>query len=245
MRRDVSAARPKKAYAWAPTWQSGRVLGWLLIAVAGFSIVDVLVELDRAFSATTIIASGSGPGWSYASPIAFVTGPIVLACEILWLIWQHRVTADLWARGVEGLRFTPGWAVGWWFVPIAWWWQPVRSMRELSHRAGRTGSSGSPAVTDGVLAAWWATYVGSQLVAVPVLVIVFHAMTPLFSHLGEAGIPTITIQASDARAIAAWACVGGVVRIASALLATHMVWRISKAEDGAPVLAPAPPRPDL
>jgi Domain of unknown function (DUF4328) len=241
----VSAARPKKAYAWAPTWQPGRVLGWLLIAVAGFSIVDVLVELDRAFSATTIIASGSGAGWSYASPIAFVTGPIVFACEILWLIWHHRVTEDLWARGVPGLRFTPGWAVGWWFVPFAWWVQPFRAVRELWHLAGRSGRDAAPAVPDGVLAAWWTTYVGSQLVAIPLVVIPIRVMEPLFSHLGETPLPTITFQASDLRAIATWAFVGGVVRIASALLATRIVWSISEAEDGAMTLSAPPPRPDL
>ena len=242
----MSAARPSKTYAWAPTWQSGRVLGWLLLAVAGVSVVEVLSELDRAFSATTITAPLSATGrWTFARPVTFVTGPLVLACEILWLIWQHRVTANLWARRVPGLRFTPGWAVGWWFVPVAWWWQPFRAVRELSRHAGRAAPNGLPAVPDGILAGWWTTYLGSQLVAVPVVVIVIRVFAPAFSHLGENGIPTITISGSDLRAIAAWACVGGVMRIAAALLAARVVWSISRAEDGVPALAPVPPRPDL
>ena len=241
----MGVARPTKAYTWAPTWQSGRVLGWLLIAVAGISVVEVLSELGRAFSATTITTPLTATGgWTFAPPVTFVSGPLVIACEILWLIWQHRVTADLWARGVPGLGFTPGWAVGWWFVPFAWWVQPFRAVRELSRHAGRIEANGVPAVSDGILAGWWTTYIGSQLVAVPVVVIVIHVLAPAFSHLGEIPVPTITIPASDLRAIAAWACGGGLLRIASALLAARVVWSISKAEDGALAAAPVPARPD-
>jgi len=52
------------------------------------------------------------------------------------------------------------------------------------------------------------------------------------------------LSASDLRAIAAWACGGGLLRIASALLAARVVWSISKAEDGALAAAPVPARPD-
>ena len=30
-----------------------------------------------------------------------------------------------------GMRYSPGWAVGWWFIPVAWWVMPFRTMREL------------------------------------------------------------------------------------------------------------------
>ena len=115
-------------------------------------------------------------------------------------------------------------------------------MRELSHCAGRTKPDG-PVVPEGVLVVWWATYVGSQLVAIPGVVILMRAFAPAFSRFGESGFPSITVPASDVRAIAAWACVGGVFRLISSLLAARLVWSISKAEDGA--LAAPPPRPDL
>ena len=50
---------------------------------------------------------------------------------IAWCVWQHRAHANLWAFARSGLRFTPGWAVGWWFVPIASLWKPFEAVREL------------------------------------------------------------------------------------------------------------------
>ena len=56
----MSVRRPAKVYTWAPAWPSGRVLGWLLIALGGFAALDALFELVRAFSATSITTSGFG-----------------------------------------------------------------------------------------------------------------------------------------------------------------------------------------
>ncbi len=56
------------------------------------------------------------PAWQ--PPIIGAIAPLVgLATIVVWLTWQHRVRANVWASGIA-IRTTPGWAVGWWFVPI-------------------------------------------------------------------------------------------------------------------------------
>jgi hypothetical protein len=49
----------------------------------------------------------------------------------LFVIWVHRMQANTFALGVLGLRYTPAWAVGWYFVPIVNLWMPYRVMREI------------------------------------------------------------------------------------------------------------------
>lgn len=44
---------------------------------------------------------------------------LMVATVIVWCVWQFRGQRNLVAAGRGGLRFTPGWAVGWWFIPIA------------------------------------------------------------------------------------------------------------------------------
>ena len=61
------------------------------------------------------------------------------ATVVVWLVWQHHATANLWSRGLPGLRFTPGWVVGWWFVPFANLVLPYLAMRELDRRSTRSG----------------------------------------------------------------------------------------------------------
>ena len=43
---------------------------------------------------------------------------VMAACAALFLRWLHRVVANGPALGGRELRYTPGWAVGWWFVPV-------------------------------------------------------------------------------------------------------------------------------
>jgi hypothetical protein len=43
---------------------------------------------------------------------------VLAACAALFLRWLHRVVANGPALGGRELRYTPDWAVGWWFVPV-------------------------------------------------------------------------------------------------------------------------------
>lgn len=50
---------------------------------------------------------------------------------VSWFVWQHRAASNLVAMGRAGLQFTPGWHIGWWFVPFANLLMPYRTMKEL------------------------------------------------------------------------------------------------------------------
>lgn len=69
-------------------------------------------------------------------PIGPIASLLALATGIMWLVWQHRGHSNLWARGIPGLRYSPRWAVGWWFVPFASF-MPYKTTRELWRNAGR------------------------------------------------------------------------------------------------------------
>lgn len=83
---------------------------------------------------------------------------------IVWLVWQHHAQDNLVRRGVAGLRFTPGWAVGWWFVPFANLVKPYQTMRELrlasADPEGWREAKGPP-----VLMLWWLTWIVGNLLA--------------------------------------------------------------------------------
>lgn len=75
-----------------------------------------------------------------------------------WIVigrWKFRAMANLRARG-EKTKISPGWAVGWYFIPIAWLWKPLEAMSEIwrlsMQRAGQSADGGH-------LGWWWATWV--------------------------------------------------------------------------------------
>ena len=76
---------------------------------------------------------------------------------IVWLVWQHRGQANLVAARVSGLRFTPGWAVGWWFVPFANLVKPFQTMRELWKASGGE-EDWRQSRTWPVIGWWWAAW---------------------------------------------------------------------------------------
>lgn len=49
----------------------------------------------------------------------FLSIPTGVLINILLMIWVYRSVSNLVAFNVQGLRFTPGWAVGWFFLPFA------------------------------------------------------------------------------------------------------------------------------
>jgi hypothetical protein len=85
---------------------------------------------------------------------------VFLANVIVWCVWQYRAQANLPALGASGLRFRPGWAVGWWFIPIANLAVPYLAMREL----WKASDSSSGAIdwptqrTTPLLWLWWTAW---------------------------------------------------------------------------------------
>jgi hypothetical protein len=55
----------------------------------------------------------------------------ILIAGVVWLMWQNRAQSNLRALGTQGLRFTPGWVVGWWLIPVANLALPPQTMSEL------------------------------------------------------------------------------------------------------------------
>jgi hypothetical protein len=61
------------------------------------------------------------------SPVQIIAGIVAV---ILLLMWLHRYVKNLLALGVTGFRFSPGWSVGWFFIPVMNWFMPYRIIRE-------------------------------------------------------------------------------------------------------------------
>ncbi len=88
---------------------------------------------------------------------------VFIATVVAWLIWQYRAQVNAQHLTTKKLTFSPGWAVGWWFIPFANLVQPFRAVRELWQASGTTGSVEG---TWPVLVLWWIAWLGFNLVSV-------------------------------------------------------------------------------
>jgi hypothetical protein len=179
--------------------------------------------------------------------ITWIPGLISWAVIIVWLIWQHQATANLWARGYAGLRTRPGWAVGWWFIPFANLAMPLLAMLELDRRST---SDGTPRRAGSVLGWWWAAWLASSLLpaigAISAGMSAFIDQIQRFDTTGPA--PTTFDFTAAAHAIAPWILLAGVLQALAATLAIIVVRRIDGAQRAFPEISvasiPVPARPD-
>jgi hypothetical protein len=70
---------------------------------------------------------------------------------VTFLRWIYRANKNLHVLSSEPMTFTPGWSVGWYFIPIANLYKPYQAMKEIWSVAHR-GAVGS-----GSLLGWWWT----------------------------------------------------------------------------------------
>jgi hypothetical protein len=80
------------------------------------------------------------------------------------LIWQHGAHKRLQMLVVPGLQFTPGWAVGWWFIPFANLFKPHQVMRELwkASQPGSVGEGWKQAKAHTLVGVWWWVFLISR-----------------------------------------------------------------------------------
>jgi hypothetical protein len=100
----------------------------------------------------------------------------MLVTMIVFARWTYVVARNARALGARGLSTSPGWAVGWYFVPIAWLWKPFVAMQEI-WKSSRFpyGWIGKP--TDPILILWWIGWVGSNILGDVAFQLSFRART--------------------------------------------------------------------
>jgi hypothetical protein len=130
------------------------VVLWLFGMVGALSVFGQSLEAMGMLD----IAVDVGP-LALAVGLAYVAFFLLfVASVVLVAMWIHRAHANLAEAGIVGLEFTPGWAVGWYFIPFANLVKPFQAMREL-WKASRGESHPFDGPAPGEVTAWWACWI--------------------------------------------------------------------------------------
>ncbi len=121
--------------------------------------------------------------------VSLLSWPVLLLAVIPVLAWVHRAHANLREAGVKGLAYSPGWAVGSYFVPFVNCVVPFKAMRELYNR-----SYGEPddfaQSSAGPVTSWWACHIPAVFVS---FALVFIAAVPMVSNVWFTTPPAATV----------------------------------------------------
>ena len=98
--------------------------------------------------------------------------PIYIFTVVVFLMWLYRAHSNLNALQARNLQFTPGWAVGWWFIPFANLVKPFQVVREVWWESDPDSAESEPVFLSESLRSaptymgfWWAMWLLSNFAA--------------------------------------------------------------------------------
>jgi hypothetical protein len=134
----------------------------------------LLLGLSALAGVVTAVSLGTGNarrGMEELTAIDVVEAVIALGQVVVYITtgvcflrWVHRANLNARGFGAEGMRFSPGWCVGWYFVPILNLWKPYQAMKEI-WQASRNPVNWWTVPPPGLLSLWWTLWLLSNLLA--------------------------------------------------------------------------------
>ena len=142
-----------------------------LIALSGiiYIIASILMIALPDNALTLKTGAQLNVGFLLIGLTAFFVLFLRLLTAIFFLIWLHRAFNNLSALKAQNLEFSPGWAVGWWFIPFANLVKPFQVIRELWNESDpnfdqETGFLNTSAGTPEIVGFWWGAFLLSGFV---------------------------------------------------------------------------------
>ena len=164
--------------SFAPTDGAARWTKGLMVAILVLSIVSVvsgLLQIELLSRATTggISDAEAAANDSRQQLIGILQFLLFLGTAVAFLMWFHRAHKNLTSLGGRDLKYSPGWAVGGFFVPFLNLVRPLQVMREIWHGSEPSGlerdlASSGPSIrnqlgTPPLVGWWWALFLVSNL----------------------------------------------------------------------------------
>ena len=120
---------------------------------------------------------------------------VFIVSGFLILRWIHRANYNARQLGAKKMEFTPGWAIGYYFVPILTLWKPYQAMKEI-WQASHKPSDWSFVKVSPLLGLWWFLWITSGVLGQAVFRMSIDA-----DELSEFINLNVVTQFSDALAI--------------------------------------------
>ncbi|MEM6556080.1 MAG: DUF4328 domain-containing protein [Pseudomonadota bacterium] len=144
-------------------WARAGLLGFiaaelLLVFAALFLIWWYLPSTNVQFSTPQLVVIS----WTITI-FGIVQTVLFWFCVLLVSRFTYRAMKNLYTVGSSFPEMSPGWAVGWYFIPIANLWQPAKGMSQIYH--GSHHSIGEPVPSESRIALWWTCWILTNILA--------------------------------------------------------------------------------
>ena len=236
MSDDTIAPNGYKSSMTRADWASGLLIIVILITTtSAYFTYEEIGLLERILLGEQVSEDEAN---SSDQRIALISGFWLVAyivAAVFFFLWLHRAFKNLVHLEVADTRFSPGWAIGWWFIPFANFVIPYQAMKELWKTSDantiQESSTVDPniwkeAYTSPLLIVWWLLWVIGRLLDSWVYARISNidlsepASVDAFNSAIEGAIRTDWLSIS-----------GGILTVVTAILAIIIVRTISTRQD--------------
>ena len=127
---------------------------WAFAGLAALALASDLVRLQLLSTATfNIIDEPVANNVARHRVLEVLHAIMFISSAVAFLLWTYRANSNCRALGAQGM-ISPGWSVGWYFVPIANLWKPYQAMEEI-WQASKNPQSWQRVKRPGIVTCWW------------------------------------------------------------------------------------------
>lgn len=94
--------------------------------------------------------------------VALMYLSVFIVSGFLILRWIHRSNYNARELGASDMEFTPGWSIGYYFIPILALWKPYQAMKEI-WKASHNPSNWQSENTSSLLGIWWFLWIVTNI----------------------------------------------------------------------------------
>jgi hypothetical protein len=136
-------------------------LFWSLVAI--WSGLLQLELLNRVSLGQTIAPEVANANDTREHVFALVRVGLFIFTVVVFARWIYVVARNIRSLGADRLQFTPGWAVGYYFIPIVNLWRPYQAMKEI-WKASHEPVHWQLQKGSFLLVSWWTFWIISCLI---------------------------------------------------------------------------------
>jgi len=164
---------------------------------------------------------------SRQNAIIVAVGVSVVASLITFLVWVYAAHANLHALGCPDIKFTPGWAVGWFFVPLLNLFKPYQVVSEIWRGSDPASLLKNIPSSTALIGWWWG----------------FRICTGILERVSR-GIASRADTIDDLISVT-WMAIALIIAIEVPMFALHalLIWKVQKFQDERYALIVAQPPP--
>lgn len=139
-------------------------IGYTVLALmaAGSDFMEFQLFSAAAISDTVTDAEIDASA-SRQSFFALLRLGLLMPLMVIFCCWIYRANANARCLGADDMNYTPGWSVGWFFVPFMNLFKPLKVMKEIWQASTPDlKESWQVQTVSALVPAWWALWLLSQ-----------------------------------------------------------------------------------